>query len=279
MSDRIISLPKKGRLIVVTDIHGNKDDFDKYVDEIWDRDDPNCHIVFTGDLIHELEYSKDLSLDVLDEVDKLFNLPNFHVLLGNHEFCQIMHNEVYKWGTNQTEEFIHHIEDRYEWDEEIYLYQIMYEEFMKCFPYFLVTDNGFFISHAGISTTALNQLINQEIDLFNIKAINAAVHTKEEEAQKEKDIEFIEEMIWSRPYDDYIEEDIDKFLEIAGCKFMIVGHTPQNGCHILGNQLIFDSSFCTTTKYYLDIDLSKEYKDIIEVLKSLKIMEEIDIDN
>ena len=58
---------------------------------------------------------------------------------------------------------------------------------------------------------------------------------------------------------------------------MIVGHTPMNGLHIIGNQLIMDSSFCTKTKYYLDIDLSKEYNDIIEdVLKSTKILERVD---
>ena len=55
--NKVIELPKRGRLIVVTDIHGNKDDFDKYID-IWDRDDPNCHILFTGDLIHEMDFKK-----------------------------------------------------------------------------------------------------------------------------------------------------------------------------------------------------------------------------
>ena len=79
--NKVVELPKRGRLIVVTDIHGNKDDFDKYID-IWDRDDPNCHILFTGDLIHEMDYSKDLSLDILDECIDYLLMPNFHVLLG-----------------------------------------------------------------------------------------------------------------------------------------------------------------------------------------------------
>ena len=277
MNDKIIKLSCKGRLIVVTDIHGNKNDFDKYINEIWDKNDPDCHIVFTGDLIHEMDYSKDLSLDILDEIDKLFNLPNFHVLLGNHEYCQIKDDDVYKWGINQTKDFIKHIEDRYEWFDEAFTYQTMYEEMMKEFSYFLITDNGFFIAHAGISDSALNLLINQEVDLFNIKSINAVRKTEEQKEQYKKDMLFLEDMIWSRPYDDYVEDEIEHFLKIAGCKFMIVGHTPMNGFHIIGNQLIIDSSFCTKTKYYLDIDLSKEYNDIIEdVLKSIKTLEGVD---
>lgn len=270
---KVIELPKKGRLIVVTDIHGNKNDFDKYINEIWDKNDTDCHIVFTGDLIHEMDYSKDLSLDILDEIDKLFNLPNFHVLLGNHEYCQIKGDDVHKWGINQTKDFIKHIEDRYEWFDEAFTYQTMYEEMMKQFSYFLITDNGFFIAHAGISDSALNLLINQEVDLFNIKSINAVRETEEQKEQYKKDMLFLEDMIWSRPYNDYAEDEIEHFLKIAGCKFMIVGHTPMSGFHIIGNQLIFDSSFCTDNKFYLDIDLSKDYKDIFEVLKCLEELE------
>ena len=264
---KVIELPKKGRLIVVTDIHGNKDDFDKYID-IWDRDDPNCHILFTGDLIHEMDYNKDLSLDILDECIDYILMPNFHVLLGNHELAQITDESVWKYGVNQTKDFTQHIIDRVEEEYKpdvvkqlCAIKKFRYDTLMKSFDYFCITENGFFFSHAGINHSALNQLIHQKVNLFDLKI------------EKPIDYKFLENMIWSRPYDDYMEDEIDDFLEIVGCKFMCVGHTPYNGFHILGNQLIFDSSFCTDNKYYLDIDLSKDYKDIFEVLKCLEELE------
>ena len=109
---KVIELPKKGRLIVVTDIHGNKDDFDKYID-IWDAENPFCHILFLGDLIHEVEYGKDLSLDILEDIyNNYIHLPNFHVLLGNHELSQISNDDIWKYTINQTYEFNNHIQDR-----------------------------------------------------------------------------------------------------------------------------------------------------------------------
>lgn len=273
IENKIIRLPKKGRLIVVTDIHGNKEDFDKYID-IWDKNDLDCHILFLGDLIHEVEYGKDLSIDILEECMEYFDLPNFHILLGNHELCQVMDEFVYKLGYNQTIEFNRHIQDKAinfvikdnnlttdkETIDQYYdMYKYNFESFMRQFDYFCITENGFFFSHAGISDSALISLINKEIDLFNLNIDTVTA-----------DYIFLEEMIWSRPYDDYVETEIDIFLGMVDCKFMCVGHTPYNGCHILGNQLIFDSSFATDNKYYLDIDLSKDYDDIVKVMKCLK---------
>lgn len=263
--NKVIELPKKGRLIVVTDIHGNKDDFDKYID-IWDDKNPFCHILFLGDLIHEVEYGKDLSLDILDEIYRYYiHLPNFHVLIGNHELAQITNDDIHKYEINQTYEFNNHIQDKIKnlkmGDITQEQGEKYYNHILRKFDYFCVTDNGFFFSHAGISNQALDCLINQSVDLFNL------------DINEPTDYKFLDEMLWSRPYDEYTEKEINTFLDITKNKFMCVGHTPQNGMHVLGNQLIFDSSFCTDNKYYLDIDLSKDYKDIFEVIKCLEVLE------
>lgn len=264
---KVIKLPKKGRLIVVTDIHGNKEDYDKYIN-IWDAENPFCHILFLGDLIHEVEYGKDLSLDILKDIyNKYIHLSNFHVLLGNHELSQISNDDVCKYTINQTYEFNNHIQDRIKnleiGDVTQKQAEKYYNHIIKQFDYFCMTSNGFFFSHAGISDLALHLLISQSVDLFNLDINNS------------NDYKFLEEMLWARPYDDYTEITIDTFLERVNCKFMCVGHTVYNGMHILGNQLIFDSSFCTDNKYYLDIDLSKDYKDIFEVIKCLRDLDDI----
>ena len=266
---KTIRFNKKGRLIVVTDIHGNKDDFDTYIDEIWDRNNPDCHILFTGDLIHEIEYSKDLSVEILDEVFYLLSFSNFHVLLGNHEFCQIVDEDVYKWGINQTQDFKEHVRDKCEWEDEYFTKLTGYEELMKSFSYFAVTENGFFISHAGPSYH------NYDMSPFDICPINSKLK-RTDRAQYDYHMKFLEEMIWARPYDDYMEDKIDDFLSQVGCKFMVVGHTPCEGqvFHLLGNQIRYDSSFLAEKKYYLDIPLDEDIKSIYDVPKYLKMLGE-----
>lgn len=259
---KTITLHRKGSLIVVTDIHGNKEDFDKYI-EIWDKKNSDCHILFTGDLIHSHDGNEQCSIDILNDVEKYMTLPNFHVLMGNHELAQISDESMCKYECGQTKQFKHHI--LYKIDEE-HLKSNRHEELIKYtdiiskFDYFALTDNGFFFSHAGINNQLLNCLINQSIDLFNLNI------------KKEKDYRFLESMLWSRPYDDYTEKDIENFLKIINCKYMCVGHTDYDGMHILGNQLIFNSSCSTKKKYYLDIDLRKDYKNIFEVIKQLKVI-------
>ena len=269
MDNKIIKLPSKGKLIVVTDIHGNIEDYNKYID-IWDANNPFCHILFLGDLIHEIQYSKDLSLDILEDIyNNYIHLPNFHVLLGNHELAQITNDDIWKYEINQVYGFNNHIEDKIRNLEfgDVTLKQVKdyYNHIIKQFDYFCITDNGFFFSHAGISNSALNLLTAQLIDLFNLNINNSI------------DYKFLEDMLWSRPYDDYTEGEISTFLAQIGCKFMCVGHTVYNGMHVLGNQLIFDSSYCTDNKYYLEIDLSKDYKDIFEVIKCLRNLNEAEI--
>ena len=69
MCDRLIELPNHGRLIVVTDLHGNFDDYAHYLN-LWDETDPDFHIVFCGDLIHGLDGCN-------RQVRKIFQFPHF----------------------------------------------------------------------------------------------------------------------------------------------------------------------------------------------------------
>ena len=96
MNDKLIELPDYGRLIVVTDLHGNLEDYNDYLD-LWDESDPDFHIVFCGDLIHGLDEDTDGSVEILDDaIAKSKVYSNFHTLLGNHEWAHITNTEIYK---------------------------------------------------------------------------------------------------------------------------------------------------------------------------------------
>lgn len=267
MCDNILRFDDNGHLLVVTDIHGNLRDFKKYI-RLWDNKSDDYHILFTGDLIHEHNYDDDFSVDILDMMLDLNDNPRFHVLLGNHELYQCLDEEVCKYNINLTDDFKSHVKDKY---CDGYIERLNeYICFMQGLPYFAITSNQFFISHAGVSSDCVSKCISNKVDLFNLSCLNYYDNNNSVSWKDYfRDVNFLDDFVWSRPYSDYSERDIDLFLDFVGCRFSVVGHTVYNGFHVFGNQLIFDSSFCTDSKYYLDIDLACRYDSIFDVVKCL----------
>ena len=241
------------KLFVVTDIHGNLQDFNDYLN-LWLMDKSN-HIVFTGDLIHHDEKSKDKSLEILDLVRVYNRYSTFHVLLGNHELSQLLGENVYRYHINQCDQFRELVEEKYPNNPTVKYNE--YKNIIRGFDYYVGTSNGLLISHTGFHEDYIEYIINDSIDIDNIN-LNNSFERK-----------IITEHLWARPYDDYTEQTINQILNYTNKKYLISGHTNYNGCHIIGNQLIFDSSHNTETKYYLEIQLNKKYENIIEILKQL----------
>ena len=92
MNDKLIELPDYGRLIVVTDLHGDLDDYNHYL-SLWDESDPDFHIVFTGDLIHGLDEETDGSVQM-----QWSNQRNIQIFIL---FWEIMNGHI-----SQTRRFI-----------------------------------------------------------------------------------------------------------------------------------------------------------------------------
>lgn len=126
-------------------------------------------------------------------------------------------------------------------------------------PYFLKTSNGIFISHAGPSAdiSKIEEFNEILVDDYHSSALHG--------------------FLWSRyasGNNGYTMDDIDNFLKIVGCNLMVVGHTVvDSGYKIIGNQMILSSSFFTTSKSYLDIDLSKNYHNMDDLIRNVKILE------
>ena len=246
---KLIRLPPKGRLIVVSDLHGNHKDYRSYLD-LWDSSDDDCHIVFIGDLIHS-SFEPDGSLEILDDaIIKSKKYPNFHVLLGNHEWAHITCTDIYRNEKNQIasfEELVRTGKGSLQPSLDNYI------GFFKSLPFFLKTDNGVFISHAGPSRNICS------IDDFN--------HVFDD---YENDL--LDDFLWNRYGNDYTSKDVSKFLRIIESNCMVIGHNNVNGYELLGKQLIISSSFMTSTKTYLDIDLSKNIENIRDLMEFLEFL-------
>ena len=110
---KLIELPPEGMVFIVTDIHGNLRDYQKYL-ELWDDyHDNESHFILTGDFIHSTD-PEDGSLEIIESVKERYEQEhNFHALLGNHEWAQLTGTSVYKAGYNQNYEFLNLVEGRY----------------------------------------------------------------------------------------------------------------------------------------------------------------------
>ena len=148
---KLIELPKEGKAVVVTDLHGNLNDYNRYIG-IWEKyrdNDNNTHFILTGDFIHAMGIKDDKSIDILESVKYNWeNSKKFHVLLGNHEWSTISSVSIFKGGLNQSLNFKGLLKDRFrdQWQKKLEEYQ----DFFKKLPIAVKTDNKVFISHAGL---------------------------------------------------------------------------------------------------------------------------------
>jgi len=239
----IKKIGNEGKLLIFTDIHGNKDLFDKYM-SLWENDNPNSHICFAGDIIHGKDGPiKDNSPEILDIIHEYIDYPNFHPLIGNHELSEIDQSSylymTMRWYRKQFIKSISASKDK----KEVEDYRKKYNDLMCKFKFALVSENGLWISHIGPS--------------------KKSYHT-------------VKDYLWNAFESNDSSANVNDFLENHGLKFMIIGHTEiAKGYQFNDKQLIINSNHHVDgdlNNYYLDIDLSKPAnKDLIK--KSLKMLE------
>lgn len=251
---RLMKLPKRGRALIFTDLHGDLDDYNKYLEK-WDFNDPDCHIIIAGDFIHSI-YKKDYSLEVLEDmIDKYKKYDNFHPILGNHEWAHIVGANVFKANINQKIDFERMIiEKRGSLDP----YLSDYIDFFKSIPFFIQCENGVFVSHAGPSP--------------KIKTYDDYKSIIEGEEYLDRSVYYV---LWSRFEKDYSIEDVSRFLDIVESNVMVIGHNViSEGYEIFGRQMILSSSFGAEKKLYLDIDLERQISNTDDLIKCLKNLDE-----
>ncbi len=252
---KLIELPKKGKALIITDIHGNLTDFNKYM-HIWEqfKNDDN-HLILTGDFIHAMGRGNDESIEILESVKhRCETTENFHVLLGNHEWSTISKISVYKGGINQTLTFDELLKDKF---GESYNEKLEeYVEFFKKLPIAVRTANRIFISHAGPprNINSLNEIINITDQGYNNNSK-------------------LLQILWNR-FEDYKENDLNDFLKTVDCQMMIVGHTPVNGIKLIYQHLLIVSSgYSEGKKAYVELDLEKCIKESKTLLNMVKYLD------
>ena len=251
VSEDLVKLPSRGKALIVTDLHGNLEDYHKVMD-LWGNDsNKKDNLILTGDFIHAMGTKNDNSIEILESVrSNCKKYDNFHLLLGNHEWATITHTSVYKGGVNQSLNFEDHLKEKFgeKWKAKLQ----EYTSFLKKLPIAVKTSNGVFISHAWPPK--------------GVKSYSDILYVTRKGYSKNP---LLYEMLWNR-YGDYDKQDIDAFLKLVGCKAMIVGHTPVKGHKLIQNQLIISSSYSKGKNAYVELDLEKEIKNGRDLKKMVK---------
>lgn len=126
----MVELPKSGKAIVVTDIHGNLFILNKLMEKAIKELSFGNYFICCGDFLHSMG-DKDKSIEIIEMLIYLKSRypRNFIVLLGNHEWAHISGKPVYKGETNLKDGFIALLKEKYDtkWNEKYNQYKSFFK--------------------------------------------------------------------------------------------------------------------------------------------------------
>ena len=175
---------QSGNLMVVSDLHGDGDAFDRYVETfIAMRDTGDAdRLIILGDLIHgyedeESDHSIRMILRVID-LQERFGDDVIIMLLGNHEMPHIYGVSLAKGELEFTPRFERSMGEHRE--------KIV--NFLKALPFAARTTNGVLLTHAGPDESSINRI--ERLRRFNHDDL---IHDANQTLAQQEDLEQVYE--------------------------------------------------------------------------------------
>lgn len=261
---RLLRLPRRGKLLICTDLHGNLRDF-RRMREVFEQantEEPRPFLLFTGDLIHgpscePEEWPSYLGSYFRDESDRIveefIELQERHTgqvacLLGNHEHSHVGGPHTPKFWPDETLHFEQTVGARQ---------ARRYRRLFRTFPMAAVSACGVAVTHA-----APNAEISGPTEIERIRY----------DGYEELPIATLEQMpligrlLWSRSCPAAVARRFLEALSAGGPRLTMVvfGHEiVVEGYERIGDeQLLLSTSFGIPdrNKHYLAIDLERRYR-------------------
>jgi hypothetical protein len=153
MPDRFLNLAD-GVAMIVTDLHGDQDAFNRYITRFRDlyAAGEAQRLIVLGDLVHgygppEIDASVDMVLSLIALQDEL-GPEAVIMLLGNHEMTHIFGISLTKGAITFTPRFEHALGD----------HRACVLAFFESLPFYVRTAAGVMLSHAGPSAEVVDQV-------------------------------------------------------------------------------------------------------------------------
>jgi hypothetical protein len=250
-----ILLPDTGDLLVVGDLHGHMENFEKAA-AIADLDHhPKRHVILQ-EVIHQLALGEDHSFEVLEATAafKARYPDRVHVILGNHDLAEWQGREIFKGGLCLNLLFRSGIRNAYGEEAGATMHRA-YQEFIATMPIAVRACGDLLIVH----TTPERRYC---------QSISAAHLRRDPDPEDWKPRGWVEQLVWGR---DFAEQTADEFARQMECATFIVGHTPCKRGYRVPNarHVIIDSK--DAYGVYVHLDLSRRYTqaEVVEAIHPL----------
>lgn len=214
----LIDLPARGEVMVTGDLHGNTANLRRIVQIANLQRFRDRHLILQ-ELVHELDSITEVcrSYRLIEMAARLkTTFPNqVHILLGNHEFSELLSLEIGKRGRELNSAFRDGVEVAYGFRSEDVIKA--YHRFWRSCPLAIHTENRLLISH---STPHMDKSAPFSLDYFR-KVPPAEVFLREGP---------VFSLLWGR---DYRPEAAEAFAQRMSADVLLVGHTAcKEGMHV-----------------------------------------------
>ena len=206
----LVELPAEGEIMITGDLHGHRGNLRRIVQLANLPRYRQRHLILQ-ELVHELTGEDEVcqSYRLVETAARLkVAFPaQVHILLGNHEFSELLNLEIGKKGRELNAAFDEggHLAYGEQWQDV----KQSYKRFWHTSPLVVKTENGLCIIH---STSRAGRMANLSLDYFRT--------TSPEEIFNRKGPVF--DMLWGR---DYREQTANEFARRMRSEILIVGHT------------------------------------------------------
>jgi len=238
-----ILLPDAGDLIVVGDLHGHMENFEKAV-AIADLDaHPDRHLILQ-EVIHQLALGEDHSYALLEATAalKLRYPDRVHVILGNHDLAEWQGREIFKGGLCLNLLFRSGIRNAYGEEAGATMHRA-YQEFIATMPIAARACGDLLVVH----TTPEQRYC---------KNVTAAHLQRDPDPADWKPKGWVEQLVWGR---DFAQATADECAAQMQTQTFIVGHTPCKRGYRVPNtrHVIIDSK--DAYGVYVHLELGRRY--------------------
>jgi len=206
----VIRLPEKDDVVILGDVHGDRENFRKVVD--WaDLTTHKKRYLVIQEVIHggpRDGANGDLSFRLLEEVAALkCRYPSqVQMVLSNHDLCEILGSIISKAGRNVSVPFWRGIENAYGpmWPEV----HGAYRRFLSALPLAVQLPSGVFVSHSTPQRDAL-------------KTFDYGIFHRSLTMDDYLPGGSVYELVWGRHHD---QAAADEFAHHVGAEILITGH-------------------------------------------------------
>jgi len=206
----IVDLPEKDDVVILGDIHGDRENFRRVVDWASLRRHKHRYLVLQ-EVIHGGPRDAgggDVSFRLLEEAaDLKCRFPSqVQMILSNHDLCEVLGSVINKAGKNVSAPFWRGIANAYgpAWPEV----HGAYRRFLSAQPLAVRTPSGLFISHSTPQRSALPR--------FDYTVFDRSLSMDDYLPGGS-----VYELVWGRNHD---QAAADEFARHVGAEILITGH-------------------------------------------------------